>query len=169
MREDFAFAYSKLLSFPPRVVSVCSCAGACSSGRVCGALGGCRARRRPTHALGSRGHTAARGGAQRQRTAASGGARRTRALRSARASQRQQGGWRSRAGRAQPQQEAHARQAAWLVHPAQLGGQLPASFSFLYFFKKNYKNIFWVLDFTVLYAYRPAGGRQGAYRLAGGR
>jgi len=26
------------------------------------------------------------------------------------------------------------------------------------FFKKNYKNIFLVLDFTVLYPYRPAGG-----------
>ena len=43
------------------------------------------------------------------------------------------------------------------------------SFLFLYFFlKKNYRNIFLVLGFTVLYPYRPAGGRQGAYRPAGG-
>ena len=34
-----------------------------------------------------------------------------------------------------------------------------ASFLFLYFSKKNYRNIFLVLGFTVLYPYRPAGGR----------
>ena len=32
-----------------------------------------------------------------------------------------------------------------------------ASFLFLYFSKKNYRNIFLVLDFTVLYPYRPVG------------
>ena len=38
------------------------------------------------------------------------------------------------------------------------------------FFEKNYRNIFLVLDFTIIYSYRPAGGRQGAYRPArGGR
>ena len=42
-----------------------------------------------------------------------------------------------------------------------------ASFLFLYFSKKIYRNIFLVLDFTVLYPYCPAGGRQGAYRPAG--
>ena len=35
---------------------------------------------------------------------------------------------------------------------------------FIYFFKKIYRNIFSVLDFTVLYPYRPAGGRQGGGR-----
>ena len=44
-----------------------------------------------------------------------------------------------------------------------------ASFLFLYFSKKIYRNIFLVLDFIVLYPYRPAGGRQGAYRPAEGR
>ena len=34
-------------------------------------------------------------------------------------------------------------------------------FYFYIFQKKIYKNIFLVLDFTVLYPYRPAGGRQG--------
>ena len=42
-----------------------------------------------------------------------------------------------------------------------------ATFSFLYFSKKIYRNIFWVLDFTVLYLNHPAGGRQGAYCPAG--
>ena len=44
-----------------------------------------------------------------------------------------------------------------------LGAQssCPAFFLFLYFSKKNYRNIFLVLGFTVLYPYRPAGGRYG--------
>ena len=38
------------------------------------------------------------------------------------------------------------------------------------FFKKNYRNIFLVLGFTVLYPYRPVGGRQGpTARQGGGR
>ena len=36
------------------------------------------------------------------------------------------------------------------------------------FFKKKYRNIFLVSDFTVLYPYRPTWGQQGAYRPAGG-
>jgi hypothetical protein len=99
LREDFAFAFSKFLSFP-RVVSVCSCAGACSSGRVCGALGGCRARRRPTHALGSRGRRpTARGGAQR--AAARGGVRQSSSQRQQQALaclERPEGSWPNQAG-----------------------------------------------------------------------
>jgi len=34
-------------------------------------------------------------------------------------------------------------------------------FYFYIFQKKNYRNIFLVLDFTVLYPYRPAGGTAG--------
>jgi len=41
-------------------------------------------------------------------------------------------------------------------------------FIFIFFKKQFYRNIFLVLNFTVLYPYRPAGGRQGAYRPAGG-
>ena len=42
-------------------------------------------------------------------------------------------------------------------------------FLFLYFLKTFfYRNIFLVSYFTVLYPYRPAGGRQGSYRPAGG-
>ena len=42
-------------------------------------------------------------------------------------------------------------------------------FYFCIFQKNFYRNIFLVLGFTVLYPYRPAGGRQGAYRPADGR
>ena len=45
--------------------------------------------------------------------------------------------------------------------------------SFIFIFFKNvfYKNIFLISQFTVLYPYRPTGGRQGAGRpsLRGGR
>ena len=45
-----------------------------------------------------------------------------------------------------------------------------ASFLFLYFSKKNYRNIFLVLGFTVLYPCRPAGGGRGpTARQVGGR
>ena len=37
-------------------------------------------------------------------------------------------------------------------------------FYFYIFQKKNYRNIFLVSDFTVLYPYHPAGGRQGGGR-----
>ena len=50
-----------------------------------------------------------------------------------------------------------------------LVGNGRAPFLFLHFSKKNYRNIFLDLGFTDLYPYRPAGGRQGAYRPAGGR
>jgi len=42
-------------------------------------------------------------------------------------------------------------------------------FIFAFFKEKIYRNIFLALGFTVLYPYRPAGGRQGAYRQAGRR
>jgi len=42
-------------------------------------------------------------------------------------------------------------------------------FIFIFFKIVFYKNIFSVLQFTGLYPYRPAGGRQGAGRPAGGR
>ena len=42
---------------------------------------------------------------------------------------------------------------------------------FIFIFFKNifYRNIFSISQFTVLYPYRPAGGRQGACRPAAGR
>ena len=61
-----------------------------------------------------------------------------------------------------------------LVHARSLGhlgllASLKAAFLFLYFLKIFfYKNIFSVSHFTVLYPYRPVGGRQGAYHPAGG-
>ena len=43
-------------------------------------------------------------------------------------------------------------------------------FIFVFFKKKNYKNIFLVSGFTVLYPYRPAGGGRGpTARQGGGR
>ena len=50
--------------------------------------------------------------------------------------------------------EASCMLAGWLAE---------ASFLFLYFSKKNYRNIFLVLDFTVLYPYRSAGGGKELY------
>ena len=38
-----------------------------------------------------------------------------------------------------------------------------ASFLFYIFQKKNYRNVFLVSDFTVLYPYRPAGGSRDLY------
>ena len=49
-----------------------------------------------------------------------------------------------------------------LVSPSRL-------FYFYIFQKKIYRNIFWFSKFTVLYPYRPAGGRQGACRPVAGR
>ena len=45
---------------------------------------------------------------------------------------------------------------------------LDAFFVFAFFKKKIYRNIFLDSGFIVLYPCRPAGGRQGAYRPAGG-
>ena len=45
---------------------------------------------------------------------------------------------------------------------------VPRLFYFYIFQKYFYRNIFSISQFTVLYPYRPAGGRQGACRLAGG-
>ena len=42
-------------------------------------------------------------------------------------------------------------------------GPVLASFLFLYFYKKNYRNIFLILDFTILYPYRPVGGGRDLY------
>ena len=42
-------------------------------------------------------------------------------------------------------------------------------FYFYIFQKKNYRNIFLVSDFTVIYPYRSVGGRQGTYRPAEGQ
>ena len=42
-------------------------------------------------------------------------------------------------------------------------------FCFLHFSKKNLQKYIFNSGFTVLYPCRPAGGRQGAYRPAGGR
>ena len=48
------------------------------------------------------------------------------------------------------------------------GSSILSTRLFFIFFKKNYRNIFLILYFTVLYPYRPAGGRQTA-RQGGGR
>jgi len=42
-------------------------------------------------------------------------------------------------------------------------------FYFYIFQKKNYRNIFWFLKFTVLYPYRPVEGRQAPCRPPAGR
>src|SRR6185437_15645592 len=44
-----------------------------------------------------------------------------------------------------------------------------AFFIFIFFENIFYRNIFSISQFTVLYPYRPAGGRQGACRLAAGQ
>ena len=49
------------------------------------------------------------------------------------------------------------------------GDQLGAFFIFIFFENIFYRNIFSISQFTVLYPYCPAGGRQGACRPAAGR
>src|SRR6185503_18295321 len=44
-----------------------------------------------------------------------------------------------------------------------------AFFIFIFFENIFYRNIFSISQFTVLYPYRPAGGRQGACRPSAGR
>ena len=53
--------------------------------------------------------------------------------------------------------------------PARPGGLRGAFFIFIFFENIFYRNIFSISHFTVLYPYRPAGGRQGACRPAAGR
>ena len=48
-------------------------------------------------------------------------------------------------------------------------GCLGAFFIFIFFENIFYRNIFSISQFTVLYSYRPAVGRQGACRPAAGR
>ena len=56
---------------------------------------------------------------------------------------------------------------SWLAQPNPM---IRSVFFIFVFFKKNYKNIFLVLGFTVLYPYRPAGdGRWPTARQGGGR
>jgi hypothetical protein len=50
-----------------------------------------------------------------------------------------------------------------------LGKNLERLFLFLYFSKKNYKNIFFDLGLQFYTPTARQGGRQGAYRPAGGR
>ena len=50
----------------------------------------------------------------------------------------------------------------WLV-----GGARRVLFIFIFFENIFYRNIFSISQFTILYPYRPPGGRQGACRPAG--
>jgi len=67
-----------------------------------------------------------------------------------------------------------AARGAWAVYSFLGCSPVPvvmesAFFIFIFFENIFYRNIFSISQFTVLYPYRPAGGRQGACRPAGGR
>ena len=58
---------------------------------------------------------------------------------------------------------------AWPNFHGLFGAASRAFFIFIFFENIFYRNIFSISHFTVLYPYRPAGGRQGACRPPGGR
>ena len=85
----------------------------------------------------------------------------------------------TRRRRAQNRNRKSAPSTCWAArahHPVLLVAKPPlpspnsrAFFIFIFFENIFYRNIFSISHFTVLYPYRPAGGRQGACRPAAGR